>query len=60
MFKNMKNIKNSKSSNAHIIPLSKLKRLLAHLSNHLLPDNKLFDYRHTQTDRVSYAYINIK
>ena len=37
-------------------PLSKLKRLLAHLSNHLLPDNKLSDHRHTQTDKVLCTY----
>jgi len=34
---------------------SESKRLLAHLSNHLLPDNKISDHRHTHTDRVSYA-----
>jgi len=39
--------------------LSVSKYLLAHLSNHLLADKKLFDHRHTHTDRVSYAqYIN--
>ena len=39
---NVQNIKTSKyqSSKAHMIPHSSLKRLLAHLSNHLLPDNK--------------------
>ena len=31
----------------NMIPLSSLKRLLAHLSKHLLPDNKLSDHRHT-------------
>jgi len=41
-----------------MIPHSSLKRLLAHLSNHLLPDNKSSDHRHTHTDRVSYAYKN--
>jgi len=53
-----KNIEKLKSSNSHIIPLSELKHLLAHLSNHLLPHNKLFDHRHTQTDRVSYAHTH--
>ena len=32
-------------------------QLQVHLSNHLLPDNKLSDHRHTQTDRVSYAQL---
>jgi len=39
-----------------MIPLSNLKRLLAHLSKHLLPDSKLSDHRHTHTNRVSYAH----
>ena len=40
---------------SHAIPRSESKHLLAHLSNHLLPDNKLSDHRHTHTERVSYA-----
>jgi len=56
MFQNI-NTSKFKSSKAHnMIPLSSLKRLLAHLSKHLLQDNKSFDHRHTHTDRVSYAY----
>jgi len=39
-----------------MLPLSATKHLLAHLYQHLLPDNKLPDHRHTQTDRVSYAH----
>ena len=57
---NIKKIsKKLKSSKAHMISHSSLKCLLAHVSNHLLLDNKLSDHRHTHTDRVSYAYINI-
>jgi len=41
--------------NPQASPRSESKRLLAHLSNHLLSDNKIFDHRHTHTDRVSYA-----
>jgi len=40
---------------SHAIPRSEFKHLLAHLSNHLLQNNKLFDHRHTHTKRVSYA-----
>jgi len=57
---NIKKYQKLKSSKAHVIPLSNLKRLLAHLSKHLLPDNKLSDHRPAQTDRVSYAHMNIK
>jgi len=56
---NVQNINTSKSLNlqkTQIIPLSSLKRLLAHLSSHLLPDNESSDHRHAHTDRVSYAY----
>ena len=41
------------------IPRSESMHLLAHLSNHLLPDNESSDHRHTHSERVSYAqYIN--
>ena len=53
-----KYIKNSNLQKPHMIPQSSLKRLLAHMSNYLLPDNKSSDHRHTHTDRVSYAYKN--
>jgi len=36
-------------------PCSESMHLLAHLSHHLLPDNKLFDHHHTHTEMVSYA-----
>jgi len=57
---NVQNIKGLKTQvfKTHMIPHSSLKRLLAHLSNHLLPDNKSSDHRHTHTDRVTYAYMN--
>ena len=42
-----------------MFPLSTSMQLLAHLKHHLLPDNKLPDHRHTHTDRVSYAQIDI-
>jgi len=40
---------------SHASPRSKSKHLLAHLSHHLLLDNKLPDHRHTHRERVSYA-----
>ena len=39
-----------------LAPLSATMQLLAHLKHHLLPDKKLSDHRHTQTNRVSYAH----
>ena len=57
-FKYMETIKIFKVfKSPYVIPLSELKHLLAHLSNHLLPDSKLSDHRHTQIDSVSYAHI---
>ncbi|QCE10023.1 hypothetical protein DEO72_LG10g1247 [Vigna unguiculata] len=52
MFRNINTSKTLNLQKAHIIPLSGLKRLLAHLSNHLLPDNESFDHRHAHTDRA--------
>jgi len=40
---------------SHANPRFESKHLLAHLSHHLLPDNKLPDHRHTHTEKVSYA-----
>jgi len=56
MFRNINTSKTLNLQKAYIIPLSGLKRLLAHLSNHLLPDNESSDHRHAHIDRVSYAY----
>ena len=56
MFQNINTSKTLNLQKAHIIPLSGLKRLLAHLSSHLLPDNESSDHCYAHTDRVSYAY----
>jgi len=51
----LKTQNNNIYTKSHAILRSKSKHLLAHLSNHLLPDNELSDHCHTHTERVSYA-----
>jgi len=56
MFQNINTSKTLNLQKAHIIQLSSLKRLLAHMLIHLLPDQESSDHRHAHIDRVSYAY----